>query len=39
VVPLGNPGNKENDIPMAATLREILLAPDVEPAVATTVTT
>jgi hypothetical protein len=35
VVPLGNPGNKENDIPMAATLREILLAPDVEPAVGT----
>jgi len=33
VVPLGNPGNKENDIPMAATLRETLLAPDVEPAV------
>lgn len=33
MVPLGNPGNKENDIPMAATLREILLAPDVEPAV------
>jgi hypothetical protein len=30
---MGNPGDKENDIPMAATLREILLAPDVEPQV------
>ncbi len=30
---MGNPGIKENNIPMAATLREILLAPDVEPAV------
>lgn len=35
MVPLGNPGNKENDISMAATLREILLAPDAEPAVGT----
>jgi Family of unknown function (DUF6918) len=33
VTPMGNPGDKENDIPMAATLREILLAPDVEPQV------
>ena len=32
MVPLGNPGNKENDIPMAATLHETLLVPDVEPA-------
>jgi len=35
VVPLGNPGNKENNIPMAATLRESLLVPDVEPALGT----
>ena len=33
--PLGKPGGKELNIPMAATLQEILLAPDTQPKVLT----
>src|SRR5258708_33982765 len=33
--PSGKPGGKEQNIPMAATLQEILLAPDTQPKVLT----